>query len=116
MSRAEYRDRVIELVELLSSASAQMQYERDVPQVDVASEMISMYADDFFHPKSEDFLMAFSEPEIKDLAQLYGMICMAAKAFEDESIDGVSSALKTSEWRAVMEFSKHLYEELCRAT
>jgi hypothetical protein len=103
-------------MELLASASAQMQYERDVPHVDVVGEMVSMYADDTFRPKSEDFLTAFSEPEIKDLAQLYGLICLAAKAFETESIDGVSSALKTPEWRSVMEFSKYLHEELSRAT
>lgn len=114
MKSTEYRTRVIELIELLWSPSEQLRYETDVPHVNVVSEMISMYADETFKPKSEDFLAAFTELEIRDLAMLYGLVCLASTAFESQDVVGVASALKTVEWRSVIEFSKQLHAELRR--
>ena len=77
-----YRKRVIEEIELLASPSTQMQYERDVPIADSPSELICQFVDGLYHPKDEVFLNAFTAEELRSLAELYGMLCIASKAFK----------------------------------
>ena len=66
----QYRKRVVEEIKLLASPSNQMKYERDVPIADVPAELICGFVDDLYHPKSELFLHAFTEQELKSLAEL----------------------------------------------
>jgi len=110
----KYRKSVIEMIELLGSPSEQMKYERDVPIADVPAELICGFADDLYHPKSELFLNAFTEEELKSLAELYGKICIASDAFTKNKCHSVSDIQKLQEWRAVIAFSKDLIVELRR--
>lgn len=110
----QYRYRVIEEIELLASPSAQMKYERDVPIADVPAELICGFANDLYQPKSDLFLNAFTEEELKSLAELYGMICIASKVFNAKGYHTVSEIQKVPEWRSVMSFAKDLVVELKR--
>jgi hypothetical protein len=112
MESNNFRAQVEEWVVLLSSASQQVQYERDVPIADVPAELVCRFVDDLFHPKGDLFLAAFSEREIKGLAELYGMIRIASKAFRAENCHSVADIQKVPEWRAVMAFAKDLAVEL----
>ncbi len=110
----QYRQRVVEQIELLASPSDQMKYERDVPIADVPAELICGFADDLYHPKSELFLNAFTDLELRSLAELYGMICIASKAFTKQDCHCVADIQKTPEWRSVMAFAKDLVVKLKR--
>ena len=108
------RQRVVEHVEMLASASDQMKYERDVPIACVPDELVCGFTDDLFHPKWEPFLNAFTEEELKSLAELYGRLCIATKAFDRDNGILVSTIQKMPEWRSVMAFAKDLEVELKR--
>jgi len=108
----EYRKRVIGHIELLGSPSAQREYERDVPIANVPSELVCGFVNDLYHPKTELFLDAFTEQELRALAELYGMICVANKEFERIGCRSVSDIQKVKEWRSVIAFSKNLAVEL----
>jgi len=102
------RTAVVEYIRLLASASAQVQYEKDVPAADVPAEMICGFCDDLFHPKSQIFLDAFSAEEIKDLAELYGLMCVASRKMSESSPLHVTDLQKLPEWRSAMAFAKEL--------
>ena len=102
------RKAVIEELELLAQASLQVKYEPDVPVADIPAELVCRFCDDLFHPKSQTFLDAFSEEEIKELAALYGLLHFASKAIDDTEFLSVADLQKKPEWRAVMNFAKEL--------
>jgi hypothetical protein len=108
----KFRKSMIEMIELLGSPSDQLKYERDVPIADVPSELVCGFVDDLYHPKSKMFIDAFSENELKSLAELYGMVCIASKAFRATDCHSVSDIQKLPEWRSVMAFGKDLAVEL----
>ena len=110
----QYRKRIVDEVELLASPADQMKYERDVPIVDVPAELICGFVDDLYHPKSELFLNAFIEQELKSLAELYGKMCIASDAFTEHDCHSVAEILKLKEWRSVIAFAKDLVAELKR--
>ena len=108
------RDRVVEHVALLASASDQRQYERDVPIASVPDELICGFTDDLYHPKSQAFLDAFIEEDLQSLAELYGLLCAASKEFAKAERLTLDDILKIPEWRSVMAFAKDLLVDLER--
>ncbi|WP_348675643.1 hypothetical protein [uncultured Abyssibacter sp.] len=106
------RDEVLGAVELLSLPSKQLAYEREVPTVHAPSELICLYCDDLYHPKSSVFLDSFNEEELRELAHLYGVVVQASK----HQAPTVTELLKTDEWRVVISVAKSVYESLSRAT
>ncbi len=108
----EFRKVVLENIELLASPSGQLKYERYVPIADVPSELVCGFVDDLYHPNSEMFLNAFTEQELKSLAELYGMICIASNTFNKIDVHAVSEIQKVAEWRPFMSFAKDLAVEL----
>ena len=109
-----YRKRVLEMTEVLASPSEQLKYERDVPIAHVPGELFCGFNDDLYHPKSPSFINAFREEELRSLAELYGMICIASKTFNALDRHSVSDLQKVPEWRSVMIFAKDLLVELNR--
>jgi hypothetical protein len=111
---SKIRNRVIEHIELLASPSEQFKYEQEVKIACVPDELISGYCADLFHPKSPSFIDAFSQAELKDLAQLYGMLCMSAKSFENDTPRSVANFQKNSMFRETMSFAKDLLARIKR--
>lgn len=107
-----YRQRVIDKIEGIANPSAQIEYERNVPIADVPAELVIGFVDDLYHPKSELFLNAFTSDELKDLAELYGRLCVANDAFIKNDCHSVADIQKLSEWRSVMAFAQELLIEL----
>jgi uncharacterized alpha-E superfamily protein len=109
------RGLILDELALLASASAQTQYERDVPHAFIAAELIERFATDLYHPKSSDFVDAFTEAELKDLAHLYGLVHAAAQRMQQTSVHSVSDLQKLPEWRQVMSLAKTLHDRFQRA-
>ncbi len=102
------RAAVFEEIELLAHASLQTKYEKDVPIANVPAELFCGFCDDLYHPKSQTFLDAFNEEEIKDLAVLYGLLHLASQTIDESEILSVADLQKRPEWRLVMNFAKEL--------
>lgn len=98
------RQSVVEHVDLLSRPSAQLEYEAKVPIADIHAELVSGFCGDLYHPKSQQFLDAFTENELKDLAHLYGLLVESAHL----RTGSVTELLTQPQWRCVVEFSKDL--------
>jgi hypothetical protein len=105
MKSANIRAAVVEHIKLLAHPSEQLEYEKKVPIADVPAELVCGYCDDLYHPKSPDFINAFSEEELKSLAELYGLLCLASKT----KVSSVTELLKLPEWRNVVSVAKELY-------
>lgn len=98
------RKSVIETIKLLSLPSKQLEYEKNVPIVNVPAELICGFCDDLYHPKSVQFLSEFTEDELKGLAHLYGMLVEAARI----DVSSVTDLLKHEKWRAVVTVASEL--------
>ena len=97
------RTRAIEMIEILASSQMQLDYEHSLTSAGHApTELICMYCDDFFHPKSLDFVGEFSEAELKDLAYLYGLVRQSIM------FSSATEMLKSVDWRKMMSFAKEL--------
>ena len=84
------------------------QMETDVQIANVPAELVCMFCDDLYHPKSQTSLDAFNEAELKDLAALYGLLHHASEAINDLETLTVVDLQKKPEWRVVMNFAKEL--------
>ncbi|MEY4485285.1 MAG: hypothetical protein RL693_2737 [Verrucomicrobiota bacterium] len=98
------RESIIEIIELLSQPSQQLEYEKNVPIANVPAELICGFCNDLYHPKSQSFISAFSENELKSMAHLYGLLSEASKI----TVHSVPELLKTSEWRSVIALAKEM--------
>jgi hypothetical protein len=103
---------VVEHIELLAHPSQQFEYEKTVPIANVPAELVCGFCDDLYDPKSLDFMNAFSESELKDLAELFGLLSVAAKA----NVSSVAELLKSEPWRAVIALAKELDHYYSRGT
>ena len=98
------RERVIEYLELLSQPSRQIDYETSAPRANGHGELVSWFADELFQPKRQQFLDAFAENEIKDLARLYGLLIESRQLRASSLVD----LLREPEWRRIARFAMEL--------
>jgi hypothetical protein len=102
------RQLVVSHLELLSQPSLQLDYEARVAIANVHGELVSGFCSDLYHPKSQQFLDAFSEDELRDLAHLYGLLMESGQI----RASSVADLLKHAHWRRVVAFSKDLAAEM----
>ena len=94
---------MIEHLHTLSSAQEQLQYQRNVPFINVTVELICGWFDDTYVPESEHFMAAFSTPELIALAEFN-------QFFDDVLNSGglrqetprIESLVQTPEWARLM--------------
>ena len=98
------RQRVLEYLELLSQPARQIDYEAKATIANVHGQLVSRFCDDLFQPKSQQFLDAFTENEIKDLARLYGLLIESGLLRASSVID----LLREPEWRRIARFAEKL--------
>ena len=98
------RERVLEYLELLSQPTRQIDYETSIPLANSHGALVSWFCDDLFHPKRRQFLDAFTENEIKELARLYGLL-IESRLLRASSL---ADLLREPEWRRIVRFAKEL--------
>lgn len=98
------RERVLEYLELLSQPTRQLDYEAHVAVANSHGALVSRFCDDLFRPKSEPFLDAFTESEIKDLARLYGLLIESRQL----RASSLTDLLREPEWRRIARFAMEL--------
>ena len=102
------RERVLEYLELLSQPARQLDYETSVPLANSHRELVRWFCDDLFRPKNQQFLAAFSETEIKDLARLYGLLIESGLL----RASSLADLLREPEWRRIARFAQELFAEM----
>jgi hypothetical protein len=80
-----HRANIISILQLISSPAEQSEYQRRVPWVNVANELVNQWFDDFYHPGSSQFEAAFSSGELAVLGHFH-------RAF-DERVDALPGDL-----------------------
>lgn len=90
-----------ELLELLSSREAQVQYEADVPVANVPAELLCMWFNDHYHPETVWFTEAFTSRERAALAAFDGFFSAVADGLPTEG--GVTALHAESAWTGVCE-------------
>ena len=115
LTLSEYRSAFADCIALLASAEEQLAYEKSVPHVFIPAEIIEGFASDLFHPKDSGFVAAFSEPELKSISRLYGLVCSASDSLVANGALSVTDALKLAEWRSMMSFAKSLTQDIRQA-
>ncbi|MDP6027844.1 MAG: hypothetical protein QGE95_11725 [Arenicellales bacterium] len=98
-----YRKQVLETVEIFARPSMQQEYEANVPIVNVPEELVCDFP---FFPKDPEFIDAFLHDELLGIAELYGMVCIAADRIDALGCQSVADMLKVLEWRNVIAFAK----------
>jgi hypothetical protein len=98
------RQSVLSYLELLSQPSQQIEYEAKVPIANIHGELVSQFCSDIYHPKNQQFLDAFTEDELKDLARLYGLLMESGRL----RVSSVTDLLKQPQWRRIVEYAKDL--------
>ena len=58
---------IINLMQLIASRQSQLEYQRAVPLVNVASELVNQWFCDFYHPKDKSFDSEFTLGELEQL-------------------------------------------------
>jgi hypothetical protein len=107
------RNAVVDELRLLSLPSEQLAYEACLTSAGHApSELICRFCDDLYHPKSAEFVTAFSESELKALAHLYGLMCEAGLS----TYASVTEMLKSPAWRRVVALAKDLHAAFGQCT
>ena len=110
MTSSSIRQQVAEHIRLLAHPGEQLEYERRVPIADVPAELVSGFCDDLYAPRSVEFIEAFSDRELKDLAHLYGLLCEAAKA----KVHSVAELRKSAAWQLVLRLARELDDHYAR--
>ncbi len=111
MANSSSRQQIIELLDLLRSEEEQLEYERNVPHVDITNELLCMWFDDQYNPKFRDFDSCFTREELAALAEFH--------QFYDERVSKLPSSqgtvrtwLASPVWREVMQKAEYTLARL----
>jgi hypothetical protein len=110
-SATSRKAQIVDLLRLLSSEEEQLEYERNVPHVDITAELRGMWFDDQYHPKLPHFDIWFSVEELMALEEF--------DRFYDERIEmlpesqgTVTTWHKSLVWQEIMQKAKDTIEKL----
>jgi hypothetical protein len=97
----DLRPGIIHLLQLLSSAEKQLEYERRVPGISVPIELLSQWFDDRYLPDSKSFRVCFSPTELQALAVFNNHFGDHEKLLP-EAREGMNTWLQDETWQAIM--------------
>jgi hypothetical protein len=93
-----HRVNIINTLQLIASATDQIEYQQQVPGVNVAAELVNQWFDDFYHPGDARFDANFSTGELEALAEFNEFYDMRVSQLPDR----LSEMLESPVWREVM--------------
>ena len=92
---------IIFILELLSSEELQLEYEKNVPRVDITNELVCMWFDDFYFPDDKMISESFSVEELEELIKFNKFYDDRFKLLP-ESNGTVLTWLGDQTWRDIM--------------
>jgi hypothetical protein len=102
---------IVELLQLLASEEQQLAYERDVPHVDITTELVCMWFDDQYHPKQRHFESCFTATELAALEEFHQFYDVRVDKLP-KSQGSVRTWLDSPVWREVMEQARRTLERV----
>lgn len=102
--QSNWRKAIIDELHTLSSSEKQLEYQRNVPSVNVTVELICGWFDDHYVPEDKEFVAAFSTQELIAIArfnQLFDDI-LDSDVLRGESPQ-IEDLIKTQEWKHLMQ-------------
>ncbi|SFU60793.1 hypothetical protein SAMN05216350_103101 [Polaromonas sp. YR568] len=93
-----HRVNIINTLQLIASAADQLDYQRQVPAVNVATELVNQWFDDFYHPGDARFEADFSSGELKALVEFNAFYDVRVSQLPDD----LSEMLESPVWLEVM--------------
>jgi hypothetical protein len=94
---SEFRGRVLEVLELIADGEAQLEYQRRVPYVDVASELFNQW-DDSYHPGDACFHSQFDSHELAALA-VFGELVDGIAGETPQQLPALEEFMRTTHWQ-----------------
>lgn len=96
------RKQLIEVLLLWSSAKKQLEYQKNAPIADVASELFCQWQDDCYHPESELFALAFNAEELLAL-KTFDQTISHISARTPTNLPDIHTFVKSGEWETINE-------------
>lgn len=101
-----HRANIINLLNLIASKSDQLLYQKRAP-VNVATELVNQWFDDFYHPTDKQFKSEFSDEELASLGEFNAYY----EARDQALPNSLDEMLKTKAWREIMAFAGRILDE-----
>ena len=92
-----HRANIISTLQLIASPTEAMDYQAKVPRVNLASELVCHWFDDFYHSGSVQFKAAFTGPELAELELFHRFFDERA----DTLPDGLTALLASPIWKQI---------------
>ena len=105
------RQNILDILELWASKDKQLAYQENVPIAQVSSELFCQWADDFYHPYSFQFKLAFDENERKILAEFdrsLNDICDMVM----NNLPYLTDFVKTKEWLSLNQLAADILNKI----
>lgn len=93
-----HRKNIKEHLQLLSSAEEQLEYQCNVPHVNVAVELACMWFDDYYHPEDKIFRSGFSESELQVMSDFSADFDNVLAHFPSEHMPETVDLVERLEW------------------
>ncbi|WP_421810889.1 hypothetical protein [Flagellimonas sp.] len=91
------RQNVLDVLKLWASKDEQLEYQKNVPIADVSAELFCQWGDDFYHPETPQFRLAFNENERKVLADFDKTFNLISDK-TSKNLPNIVDFVKTNEW------------------
>jgi hypothetical protein len=92
---------IIGVLEQLASETDQLDYERNVPHVDITAELLCRWFDDSYHPNDPGFRSCFTEAELLAMSE-FDTFYSERTGLLPKSNGTVRTWLASPVWREVM--------------
>jgi hypothetical protein len=90
-----------EHLQLLSSKEEQLQYQRNVPHVNIITELVCCWFDDAYWPDDETFCSGFSKEELLAMAEFSGVFEAVLASMQSEVAD-IAVYVETPQWSQLL--------------
>ncbi len=104
------RTLILHALDLAADGPGQQVYQRAVPGVNVARELIEQW-DDVYRPSSDVFREGFDAAELEALKSYDELLATVASRFPG-GLPSLEVFVKTPEWRALSEAARRTLQEL----
>ena len=111
MKTVDWRKIIREVLRLLASEEEQLAYEKNVPHVDITTELLCGWFDDSYHPENDGFRSCFKCHELDALAS-FGLFYNERSSRLPESQGTVRTWLQSSIWQEVMSEAKSTLDQI----
>ena len=95
ISRADIKEQL----QLLSSIGEQLEYQRNVPHVNITGELICGQFDDNYWPEDKIFRSGFTGQELEAMANFNDEFRSVRKTFPNSEIPQITDLVQTLEWK-----------------